>query len=377
MTPRVQEYDVVIAGGGLAGRSLAYYLSKEPGMAGARILIIDSSAPYPHRSLIYWHDGIPPLPLIPAASFTSLAVDAGTTQQILPLERHHLCLTSSRSVFRCLDEVIDANPRITRLDGQVSRVRSHADAVEVTLSDGRLVRASHCFDSTFPSTGVKARLLMSGEVRRVLTPHESFDPSVATFIDFRSGEHHPVHFHCVLPISTREAFVEVTRIVPSGVAGPEFPFEQATSAYLRSVWGVGDFSSLSVERGSIPLGIRSSSPRGRHLRTGTPSGVVKATTGYGFTRILRQAERIASSLASTGLPEAPRPDRRFRWYDKPVLRMWKHDPERAVQFMKAAFTSHDADLVLDFLDERTTFPQEKALLGSMPVTMLLQPRLWI
>jgi hypothetical protein len=57
--------------------------------------------------------------------------------------------------------------------------------------------------------------------------------------------------------------------------------------------------------------------------------------------------------------------------------MWHHDPEQAVQFMRAAFTSGDADLVLDFLDERTTFAQERGLLGSMPVAMLLQPRLWI
>ncbi|WP_298584981.1 lycopene cyclase family protein [uncultured Kocuria sp.] len=313
MPHQAQEYDVVIAGGGLAGRSLAYFLSREPELTGARILIIDDAEErYPHRSLIYWHDNALPLPLTPAATFTSLAVDAGPAQQVLPLKRHRLCLTSSRAVFRCLDEVIDANPHITRLDAQVSRVRAHADSVEVALSDGRLFTASHCFDSTVPLTGIKAPLLMSGEVRRVRTAHDAFDPSIATFIDFRSGEHHPVHFHCVLPISTREAVVEVTRIMPGKVPTPEFSFEQATSAYLREVWGVSKFSLVSVERGSIPLGIRPSSPRGSHVPIGCPSGAVKATTGYGFTRILRQTQHIASTLASTGSPDTPRPSPRFR-----------------------------------------------------------------
>jgi lycopene beta-cyclase len=378
MTHPAPEYDVIIAGGGLAGRSLAYFLSREPELTGARILIIDDAGDrYPHRSLIYWHDNALPLPLTPAATFTSLAVDAGPGQRVLPLKRHRLCLTSSRAVFRSLDEVIDANPHITRLDAHVSRIRAHADSAEVALSDGRLLTTPHCFDSTVPPTGITAPLLMSGEVRRVRTGHDSFDPSIATFIDFRSGEHHPVHFHCVLPISAREAVVEVTRIMPGKAPSPEFSFEQATSAYLRTVWGVSEFSSLSVERGSIPLGIRTSSPQGRRVRIGSPSGAVKATTGYGFTRILRQTQHIASTLASTGSPAAPRPSPRFRWYDKPVLKMWKHDPERAVQFMKAAFTAGDADLVLDFLDERTTFAQERGLLGSMPVSTLLQPRLWI
>ncbi|MEC5199632.1 lycopene beta-cyclase [Arthrobacter sp. PL16] len=378
MTHRAQEYDVIIAGGGLAGRSLACFLSREPALTGTRILIIDDAGDhYAHRSLIYWHDKALPLPLVPVATFTSLAVDAGSAQRVLPLTRHRLCLTSSRTVFRCLDDVIDANPHVTRLDAQISRVRAHRGSVEVALSDGRLLKASYCFDSTVPPPGIKAPLLMSGEVRRIRTPHESFDPSIATFIDFRSGNHNPVHFHCVLPVSDREAFIEVTRIMPGRRPGPEFPFEQATSAYLREVWGVSEFSTLSVERGCIPLGIRSSPSRGRHVRIGTPSGAVKATTGYGFTRILRQTQHIASSLATTGSADVPRPSPRFRWYDKPVLRMWKHDPEQAVQFMKAAFTSGDADLVLDFLDERTTFAEEQRLLGSMPVTMLLQPRLWI
>ncbi|MGQ1795851.1 lycopene cyclase family protein [Kocuria oceani] len=157
----------------------------------------------------------------------------------------------------------------------------------------------------------------------------------------------------------------------------KFSFEQATSAYLREVWGVHEFSPVSVERGSIPLGVRPSSARGRHVRIGSPSGAVKATTGYGFTRILRHTQHIASTLASTGSPDAPRPSLRFRWYDKPVLRMWKHAPEHAGRFIKAAFTSGDADLVLDFLDERTTFAQERELFSSMPVTTLLRPRLWI
>lgn len=199
MTHPAREYDVVIAGGGLAGRSLAFFLSREPGLSGARILIIDDAGDrYPHRSLIYWHDGALPLPLTPAATFTNLAVDAGPAQRVLPLERHRLCLTSSRDVFRCLDDVIDANPQISRLDARVSRVRAHADSVDVALSDSRLVTASHCFDSTLPPPASGHHCSC-----RVRTAHASFDPSVATFIEFRSGEHDPVHFHCVLPLSVR------------------------------------------------------------------------------------------------------------------------------------------------------------------------------
>ncbi|MHA7238716.1 lycopene cyclase family protein [Arthrobacter sp. TMS1-12-1] len=371
------EFDIILAGGGLAGRSLAYFLSRQPALDDARILLVDDSRRYQHRFIVYWYDGALPLPLIPAASYTTLAVDTALGLRTMSLDRHTLSLTSSQRIFRCLDEVIDADPRITRLEGRAAKVRTHANHVVVVLADGRSFTAAHCLDSTAPPPGVTPPLLMTGEIRRIRTPHECFDPTTATFMDFRSGDSPPVRFHCLLPVSTREALVETTRIGPGDATGTGWSFEAATSEYLRSICGVTDFSTLTVQRGIIPLGLRPQPSRGRHLYVGAASGIIKATTGYGFTRILRQAERVASSLATTGSPYSPPPSRRFRFYDKPVLRMWERDPESAVRFMRAAFTSLDADLILDFLDERTTPLQERDLLGSMPVRLLLRPRLWL
>ncbi|MBG6226057.1 hypothetical protein IWX63_002643 [Arthrobacter sp. CAN_A2] len=378
MSPEPADFDIILAGGGLAGRSLAYFLGKQPGLDDARILLVDDSRRYHHRSIVYWYDGVLPLPLTPAASYTTLAVDTTAGLRTLSLDRHTLSLTSSQRIFHCLDQVIDADPRITRLDAHTARIRAHGDRVSVVLTDGRSFTAAHCFDSTAPPSGATPPLLMTGEIRRVRTAQESFDPSVATFMDFGPGAgEHPVRFHCLLPVSTREAFVETTRITRGDAPAMGWPFEAAAADYLRRTCGVSDFSTITVQRGAIPLGLHRPSSRGRHLYVGTASGIIKATTGYGFTRILHQAERVASSLAATGSPRSPRSSRRFHFYDKPVLRMWLHDPDSAVRFMRAAFASLDADLILDFLDERTTPLQERELLGSMPVRMLLRPRLWL
>ena len=66
---------MILAGGGLAGRSLAYFLSSHPGLGDVRILLVDDSRHYQHRSIVYWYDGALPLPLTPSASCTTLAVD--------------------------------------------------------------------------------------------------------------------------------------------------------------------------------------------------------------------------------------------------------------------------------------------------------------
>ncbi|MHA7282852.1 lycopene cyclase family protein [Arthrobacter sp. TMS2-4] len=372
------DFDIILAGGGLAGRSLAYFLSRHPGVGDVRILLVDDSRHYQHRSIIYWYDGVLPLRLIPSSSYTTLAVDTAAGLRRLSLERHTLSLTSSQTIFACLDHVIDADPRITRLEAHTARIHGQGNRVVVALTDGRVFTAAHCCDSTSPPSGVRPPLLMTGEIRRIRTAREAFDPSVATFMDFRSGDgEQPGRFHCLLPVSTREAVVETTRITRGDAPAVRGPFDAAAARYLRETCGVTDFSTLAVERGSIPLGLRRRSSRGRHLYVGTPSGIIKATTGYGFTRILHQAEHVASSFAATGSPRSAAPSRRFRLYDKPVLRMWLRDPESAVRFMRAAFASLDADLILDFLDERTSLLQERELLGAMPVRMLLQPRLWL
>ncbi|WP_247826159.1 lycopene cyclase family protein [Arthrobacter antioxidans] len=378
MSREPADFDIILAGGGLAGRSLAYFLSRQPGLDDARILLVDDSRHYQHRAIVYWYDGVLPLHLTPSASYTTLAVDTATGLRRLSLDRHTLSLTSSQRIFRSLDQVIDADPRITRLDAHAARIHARGDRVAVTLTDGRSFTASHCCDSTAPPSGVAPPLLMTGEIRQVRTVRDSFDPAVATFMDFRSGDgEHPARFHCLLPVSAREAFVETTRITRGDTPAMGGPFETAASEYLRSTCGVTDFSTLTVQRGAIPLGLHRQASRGRHLYVGTASGIIKATTGYGFTRILHQAERVASSFAATGSPRSPEPSRRFHFYDKPVLGMWLHDPEAAVRFMRAAFAALDVDLILDFLDERTTPLQERELLGAMPVRMLLRPRLWL
>ncbi|WP_434994276.1 lycopene cyclase family protein [Arthrobacter sp. Ld5] len=378
MTRGTPDFDIILAGGGLAGRSLAYYLSIHPGVGDVRILLIDDSSRYQHRSIVYWYDGALPLHLTPSASYTTLAVDSAAGLRRLSLDRHTLSLTSSQRIFDCLDQVIDSDPRITRLHAHAARVHVQRGRVVVTLADGRVVDGSHCCDSTAPPSGAAPPLLMTGEIRRVRTERESFDPSVATFMDFRSSDDgQPGRFHCLLPVSPREALVETTRITRGDAPLPRRPFDAVAAHYLRSTCGVTGFSTLAVELGAIPLGLHRQAPRGRHLYVGAASGIIKATTGYGFTRILHQSQLVASSFAATGSPRSPEPPRRFRFYDKPVLRMWLHDPEAAVRFMRAAFASLDADLILDFLDERTTPLQERELLGSMPVRMLLRPRLWL
>ncbi len=368
-------YDYVIAGAGLAGRSLAYFLSLDERTSRRRILLIQSPDEYSHRTLSYWTDGEPPLGLSSGPAYRRLRISTGSTEETYELRQHAVRMTSSRDVFTAMDQRLHGNGSLLIITGRVASIRGGHRSGKVTLEDGRRFTADYIFDSTFSPDGLRPKLMMHGEGWHITTPSPSFDVDTATLFDFRTSTEDAVRFFYVLPRSASEALVEVTHLNPrTAPAGMDYAKE--LSDYLKQVWRLDDFRVEATEGGTIPLALRPPRSARRVIPIGTRSGIVKATTGFGFTRILDQSRQISESLAAGGAPAYTRSAWRFRAYDKPVIGMWRHRPSKAAGFMGSTFAANDADTVLRFLSEQTTFAEERAIAGTMPVRELLDPAIW-
>ncbi len=370
-----EHYDYVIAGAGLAGRSLAYFLSRDERTSRRRILLIESPDEYPHRTLSYWTDGEPPLGLASGAAYRRLRISTGSTEETYDLRKYAVRVTSSREVFAAMDPHLQGNDSLVWVTGRVGSVRGGRRSAKVTLEDGRRFTADYVFDSTFSPEGLRPKLMMHGEGWHIAAPSPVFDVDTATLFDFRTSSKDAVRFFYVLPRSASEALVEVTHLSPRAApAGIDYAKE--LTDYLEQVWHLHDFRVAATEGGTIPLALRPPRPVGRVIPIGTRSGIVKATTGFGFTRILDQSRQLSESLAAGRSPAYTRSALRFRAYDKPVIGMWRHRPSKAAGFMASTFAANDADTVLRFLSERTTLTEERAIAGTMPVRELLDPAIW-
>ena len=241
------------------------------------------------------------------------------------------------------------------------------------LDGGRpwTVRTRWVFDSVGPTTPdpplTTPHLEFVGH--RVECDVDVFDPAVPTLMDFRTDQSAGLAFLYVLPTSPRAALVEHTRfVVPGGRPRPDVDHQAALRRALADL-GASQHRVIGVEQGTIPLHVAPPArPAGCVVPLGTPAGMVKASTGYGYVRIQRHSAQIARSLVRHGHPfDVPGPDRWHRGLDALLLEVVRDEPQAVVAVFSRLFARNPAARVLAFLDEDTSLLDELLLFRTLPV----------
>lgn len=336
-------YDVVIAGGGLAGLSLAAHLAPT---GGVRILVVDDGRPAP-RAWGYWSTGDGLLDRCAHTWYGNVRLYAAGRARFLPVTPYRYRVARRTDLSR----LVHRYPSIEWRAGTVEHV---GDDGTVTV-DGRAVRGTWVFDSVTRSGGgapADARLAFTGWEIRCTRP--VFDPAAPVLFDFRTAQGDGARFVYVRPEDPYRALVELTAFVPRH-AQPPTPAERnaALTGYLADVLHAGAVEVLGVESAVLPLrtaAVRRT--RGRVLAIGSAAGMVKASTGFAYQRIQRDSAAIARSLAGYGDPfHLPPPRHRYRLLDAVLLDVLDRDPAQLEHAFAQLFTALPADRVLRFLDE--------------------------
>src|SRR5690606_15765142 len=142
-----------------------------------------------------------------------------------------------------------------------------------------------------------------------------FDPATATLMDFRTDQSAGAAFVYVLPTSARTALVERTVFAFSDTYDRTIQaarHDALVREYVRDHVTTGEYRVTGTEVGTIPLQRGSAAKAsGRVIPVGARAGMVRASTGYGFERIQRHSEAIATRLAHGRNPA--RAARAHRW----------------------------------------------------------------
>ena len=249
-------------------------------------------------------------------------------------------------------------------DVAVDRLELRGDEVVVHYGRGHTL-AAWVFDSR-PVEQEPATVRMSFSGVEIRTDDAVFTPGRATYMDFRARARDHVRFGYVLPSSSRTALVELVSFAPRGV--PVAAREQGLRRYLSDVIGAGRYDVLRRESGDIPLAAVNATPdRGRVIRIGRSAGILKPSTGFGVTRMWRDARLLARAMALDG-----RPDQRlrsgpgYRYLDAVFLEVIRAQPEAIEPAMAALFGGNPPQRVLRFLDEEASLPEVAAIVASMP-----------
>lgn len=373
----MRHYDMIIAGGGAAGLSLAYQLINSP-LKDRSILIIDKGAKNQNdRTWAFWTDEPTPFEPIVYRSWAQLHMADDDSEQRIDLHEYRYQVIRGIDFYRFVLAALEACPNVSLLEATVDQIIDGPDAAQVIIDD-LAYSADWIFDSIFrPAQLVENErhqyLQLHFKGWEIETAEDAFQPEAATLMDFRTPQERETRFFYVLPFSPRRALVEFTVFSDDRFSHEEYA--EALREYLTDVLNISAYRIVDEEQGVIPATDHPFPRRvGQRVMTiGTKGGRVKPTTGYAFVRIQRDTAAIIQSLIDHEHPfDVPEDSQRYRLLDAVMLEMMDHYGEELKPIFATMFERNPITRILRFLDEEGTPLENLQLIATLPPWQFIQ-----
>ncbi len=375
----VMEVDVAIIGAGGAGLSLLLALDRladHHGVTPPTVALVDPVHRADNdRTWCFWDEGASAVDAAVHRAWTQVAVvDRHGQERRLPLGGLRYVMVRSAD-FYALAEAAAARSGAQRITAAVDTItQERAGRMTVCAGDHR-VQARWVFDSrpAAPLRPGNTPWLQHFRGWTVRFTHAALDPTLPVLMDFSVPQPpHAVAFGYVLPSDDRRALIEYTQFSRSRL--PPDDYDTALRSYLIERFGSGGEPEAAVieqvEDGVIPMtdAVFARQVGPRSFRLGTAGGATRASTGYTFAAMQRQAEAVALLLLQGRTPVPPAPHlARHRWMDAVLLRALDQGHVGGADLFVRLFDRNPVDRVLRFLDGRTSPLEDLALMRTAPL----------
>jgi len=372
-------YDFIIAGAGLAGLSLAQHLISSP-LRDRSILIVDHDPKVRNdRTWSYWSDRPTLFDGIACRTWDQLHLAGLSGEMRVNLRRYRYRTIRGSDFYAHVRRELAQHPNVTWLHGKVDSIED-GDEVARAIINHESVTGRWVFDSIprpVPIDDGYHQLKLHFKGWEITTPRSAFDPSAATFLDFRTPhaeqQRGATRFFYVLPFDERQALVEYTLFSNMPLLPREY--EHALQTYLCEVLKIDAYCLTRQEGGVIPITDQPYPRRlgGRVMAIGMRGGRIKPSTGFAFMRVQSDSAAIVQSLLEHDQPFAvPEDSARYRLYDSMLLDIMEREPERIQSIFAALFKRNSIEHVLSFLDERASLRQNIHMFAHLPQAPFLQ-----
>jgi lycopene beta-cyclase len=285
-----QDWDIVIAGGGLAGLALAVELA-HPAFSHLRVLVLERRARYERdRTWSFWkveNDSA-------LHAFAKLAehrwsqwrvgIQGQPASQITSVDvEHPYCTVESDKVYDHAQLIIARAPHVTlRMGVDITSIEPCEGAqVRVTSTTHAPLKAGLLFDARPLPRSAAANGVTTG--RNAMAQH---------FLGWEIEADHDVLY--TLPFTPRRALVESTWL---SVPTARHDYESELRSYIEMRWPGLQYRIVFQESGVLDLAHKAPLPTQRNIvPIGTRAGTMRTSTGYAFLESLRDAQRIAKEL---------------------------------------------------------------------------------
>lgn len=367
-------YDYIIAGGGMAGLSLAFYLN-ESSLRSKKILIIDKEAKdFNDHTWCFWQNGESAFEEIVFHRWKTLwFFGESDFSRLLELEKYRYKMIRAKDFYEFIKARLRQNSNISFLQAAITEIKSAETSAFVATDRGDFTAGEYVFESITRKTYDNPQyrnLLQHFTGWFIKTERETFNPERATLFDFRIEQKDECRFVYVLPFSPNEALIEFTVFSDNLLEKSEYDFYLKN--YISEILKIENYEIRENEAGIIPMSDEphEENPAPRVIRIGTAGGYVKASTGYSFARTQRRLQKIVENLESENFPVRQKLSKRQIWknyLDSVMLDVLQTKKHPAADVFTALFRRTHPDKVLKFLDEDTTLGEDIQIMQTVPL----------
>ncbi len=388
---KVQQSNLLLAGAGLSGLTLALECVKRPFFQDKKIVLIDRDDKSRNdRTWCFWAKDDEPLPHVEHKTWEQCQFFGNDVAKTLDIAPYRYNMIRGLDFYTWAKSELAKHPNVQRITANILDVDAENGIIKTDSGDyqGEWVFNSAKFTAdgtTYVVDGAKwtspkhqvssekhnsahSFLLQHFKGWIIETPGPAFNPESVTFMDYRLEQHSQTRFIYVLPFSKTRALVEFTVFSPQ-LCPPE-TYENELRRYLSDVLKIKEFHIAEEEFGVIPMTDLTLSPKGegRVINIGTAGGFVKASSGYAFLRTQRKIRIFVDAWERTGVPDPStlQSSRMYRAFDSIMLRVLRENLVSGKDFFSLLFKKLPAPLVFRFLDEDASWGDILRVLYAPP-----------
>lgn len=355
----MRAYDVIIAGGGLSGLMVGYFLRQlAPDM---QLCIIEARPHYEaDRHWGFWWPNGQAHPFSDAVIQRYPAWHIKTRQgRVLSCraEKYHYELLDSGKWYQLVEQHLGASI--------VYEERCDAVTAQTIRTNKNRYTAPIVLDARPPEVS-DVPLVQQFRGYIVETAEAYFDRHNMTLMDFSIRQ--PASgfgFLYLLPLSSRRALVEPTAYTPSAL--DSHWFEQQ----LHQVMVNTDYRCVAEEQGCLPLGL-SKPALDAHAAypVGTRGGWMRPSTGYAFYQTMKMARQLARVIVTNcslpGRRESRSYSRQAEYLDRIALRVMRDHPTVMPDIFSRWFSALSPDEMVRFLQDNASGKTRLRLIAQTP-----------
>jgi lycopene beta-cyclase len=371
-------YDFIFVGLGASNSLILLSLLKKGLLNNKQVAIFESDSKSKNdKTYCFWagpEDSIvKDLSSLISQRFSAIQVSQSNPQNIEAQPYHYI--RSIDLYDHTLHKLSEERIKIHRLG--VTNI-SCEDEIYSVSTDKETHYARYIFDSRAPLLTVKKKndvyLNQSFYGLHIKCEKSVFQENAFEMMNFNVDQHKFTQFMYVIPFSSNEALVELTR----------FGTEKIDATYASGILdsfittNFGNYEILSDESGCIPMTtcINPSNPSKGILNTGASANLIKPSTGYGFKNMHSFAQLVSQQIASNKLEKfneiALGSKQRFKFYDHLLLLILLYWPSKGKLIFTNLFKNQAILRIFNFLDEKSTLVQEMKIFASLPLRPFLK-----